>query len=54
MTIAAPAVGMSGHITDIGQFSPPYSGKRPTKVDVAPVAACPRVGALACVDGRKA
>ncbi len=49
-----PVVRMSGHIPDIGQFSPPYSGKRPTKVDVALVAACPRVGALACVDGRKA
>lgn len=54
MTIAASSLRMCGHITDIGQVSPPYSGKRPTKVDVAPVAACPRVGALACVDGRKA
>lgn len=52
--IARHARWMSGHITDIGQFSPPCSGKRPTKVDVAPVAAYPRVGALACVDGRKA
>ncbi len=54
MMIAAPALRMSGHITDIGQFSPLCSGKRPTKVDVAPVAAYPRVGALACVDRRKA
>lgn len=45
---------MSGHITDIEQISPPHSGKRPTKVDVALVVAYPTVGALACVDGRKA
>lgn len=54
MTLAGHRPRMSGHITDIGQLSPLYSGKRPTKVDVAPVAAYPRVGALACVDRRKA
>ncbi len=54
MMLADRGPRRSGHITDIGQFSSPYSGKRPTKVDVAPRAAYPRVEALACVDRRKA